>query len=177
MHTSVDRRAGLAAAAVFIATVVVANWLTSNYGLIPVGFGLVTTAGTYAAGVAFIARDTTQDGLGKVATLAVIAAAAGLSYVVADPFIATASVCAFALSELADFAVYTPLRRRGYVRAAVASNVVGALVDTLVFLHVAGFPVVRDAVAGQMVAKLTVTVLAVLVVLSVRGTRRVAPVA
>jgi uncharacterized PurR-regulated membrane protein YhhQ (DUF165 family) len=66
--------------------------------------------------------------------------------------------------------VYTPLRERGYVRAAIASNVVGALVDTVLFLWVAGFPI-AGAVAGQMVGKLTVTAVTVALVLAARRTR------
>lgn len=34
----------------YLATIVVANWLTAEYGFVPVGLGLLATAGTYAAG-------------------------------------------------------------------------------------------------------------------------------
>lgn len=155
--------------AAFLATIVLANYLTTELGLIDVGFGLVATAGTYLAGLAFVLRDAVQDTAGRRATVAVIAAGAAISYLIADPFIALASAVAFALSELADFAIYTPLRRRGYIRAAIASNVVGATVDTLAFLAIAGFAI-AEAFAGQMVGKLTITLA---VVLAIGGARAI----
>jgi uncharacterized PurR-regulated membrane protein YhhQ (DUF165 family) len=157
----------------FVATVLAANYFTTEYGLISVGFGLMATAGTYFAGLAFVLRDSLQDTGGRIAVVIAIAAGALLSFGVASSSIALASAVAFALSELSDFAVYSPLRARGYVRAAVASNIVGAIVDTFLFLAIAGFPVTSSVVAGQLVAKLTVTAIAVALVLLVRSVRRV----
>jgi len=161
----------IAAAGGFIATILAANYVTTEYGMVPVGFGLVATAGTYFAGLAFILRDLMQDTAGRKAVLALIVAGAALSYAVSDPFIATASAVAFLLSEGADFGVYTPLRKRGYIRAAVASNIVGAVVDTLVFLTIAGFPL-RQALAGQLVGKMLVTGVIIAGVAAFRLTRQ-----
>lgn len=155
----------------FLSTILAANYVTTEHGLIPVGFGLVATAGTYFAGFAFVLRDSVQDACGRWATLAVIVAGAGLSFAVSAPFIALASAVAFLLSETADLLIYTPLRERGYVRAAVASNAVGALVDTVAFLAIAGFGI-REAFAGQMVGKLTVTLAVVLLVGGARAVLR-----
>lgn len=154
-----------------LAAVLAANYVTTRFGMVPVGFGLAATAGTYFAGMTFILRDILQDTAGKAATLAVIAVGALLSFLVADPFIALASAVAFALAELADLAVYTPLRKRGYIRAAVTSNVVGAFIDTVAFLFIAGFPVLL-ALPGQMVGKLLVTVVFVVAVAAVRAQRQ-----
>lgn len=165
--------ARLAAAAAFLGCILAANYVTTEYGMVPVGFGLVATAGTYFAGLSFVLRDAVQDSSGRWAVLALIACGAGLSYLVSDPFIATASAVAFLASEAADFAIYTPLRSRGYVRAAVASNVVGSVVDTFLFLSVAGFPI-AGAWQGQMVGKLTVTLVVVLAVAAARTRRAVA---
>jgi uncharacterized PurR-regulated membrane protein YhhQ (DUF165 family) len=164
----ITRVAAPALGATFLACILLANYVTTRYGMIPVCFGLVATAGTYLAGVTFVLRDSIQDTAGKYAVIALIVLGAGLSYLVASPFIALASGVAFLASETADLVVYTPLRERGYVRAAIASNVVGALVDTVLFLWIAGFPL-AGAVAGQMVGKLTVTGVTVLLVLGVRG--------
>lgn len=147
----------------FLATIVAANYATSEHGLVPVGFGLVTTAGTYFAGLAFVLRDAVQDTAGRRATLVVIALGALLSYLLADPFIALASAVAFGVSEVVDQAIYTPLRRRGYVRAAIASNLAGGVVDTALFLWIAGFPI-WAALPGQLVAKMTVTGAAIAIV-------------
>lgn len=154
--------------AAFLALILSANYVTSSFGMVPVGFGLIATAGTYFVGVTFVLRDWLQDIAGKRWTIGVIAAGAVLSFLVADPFIALASAAAFLISELADLAVYTPLRKRGYIRAAVASNFVGALLDTLVFLSIAGFPVLV-ALPGQMVGKLLVTAAVVVVVAAARA--------
>lgn len=143
-----------AAIAAYAAVVVLANVLTSRYGLVPVGFGLIATAGTYCAGAALGLRDLVQETWSVLGVVVAIALGAALSFAFADPHVAAASCAAFAIAELCDLAVYTPLRRRGWSRAVLASNVVGALVDTIVFLYVAGFPVVRDAVAGQLVVKI-----------------------
>lgn len=162
----------LALSLAFLVCILAANFVTTRYGMVPVGFGLIATAGTYFAGATFILRDSLQDIAGKRWTLAVILAGAGLSFLVSDPFIAIASAVAFGLSELADLAVYTPLRKRGYIRAAVASNVVGAFIDTVVFLWIAGFPVLA-ALPGQMVGKVAVTAAVVAVVAGVRAYRKV----
>lgn len=159
------------AAALFLACILAANYVTTEYGMVPVGFGLMATAGTYFAGLTFVLRDSIQDGYGKTATLALIVVGAALSYLISDPFIALASGVAFLCAELADLLIYTPLRGRGYVRAAAASNVVGAFVDTVLFLWIAGFPI-RDAIAGQMVGKLLVTAAVLALVLAFRGSRR-----
>lgn len=156
-------------ATALVATVLVANYVTSRYGKWPVGFGLTATAGTYFAGAAFVLRDSLQDLGGKRWVIATIAAGALLSLLIGAPGIALASAVAFALSELADFAVYTPLRSRGYVRAALASNAVGIVVDTGVFLSLAatalrafdpGFTV-AGAFWGQLLGKFAVTLVVV----------------
>ena len=147
------------AAATFLGAIVAANYATAHYGLVPVG-PLEATAGTYFAGVTFIARDYVQDRYGRRAAIILIIAGALVSWALASPALALASGSAFLIAELADQAVYTPLRRRGYLRAALASNAVGALVDTAVFLYLAGFTITGPVIAGQMIAKLAVTALA-----------------
>lgn len=196
-----NQRALLGAAAVggFLTCILAANYLTTRYGMVSVGFGLTATAGTYFAGLTFVLRDAVQDTARRMLTtrryvqtyrsewaeswdrreaapsdwavaapvLAVIVLGAGLSYLIAAPFIALASGIAFLAAEVADLLIYTPLRRRGYVRAAVASNVVGAVVDTFLFLWVAGFPI-AGAWQGQIVGKVTVTALVVGLLLAAR---------
>jgi uncharacterized PurR-regulated membrane protein YhhQ (DUF165 family) len=171
------RQLGYLAVVIYVGSVVAANWLTTRYGLIRVGFGLRATAGTLAIGGAIMLRDLLQDALGRWAVLASILVAAGLSYLVAAPVIAVASGVTFLIAETAEFAVYTPLRQRvrfasGRWAGVVASaNVVGALLDTLLFLALAGFPVTGRTVAGQMVGKAYVTV-GVLAVAYVAARRR-----
>lgn len=151
-----SRSGAVVAAVVFVATAAAANWLTSEYGLVSAGFGLEVTAGTYAAGLVLLVRDVLQDLGGRWWVLAAVAAGAAVSAVLAGPKLAVASGAAFALSELADAAVYTPLRRRGWGRAAMLSGVAGAVVDSWLFLTLAGFPV-WSSLPGQVLVKVAVT--------------------
>lgn len=155
----------------YVAAILAANYVTTEYGMVPVGFGLEATAGTWLIGVLFVLRDAIQDLARKRVVVAAILVGAALSFLVSDPFIAVASVAAFVTAELVDFGVYTPLRKKGYIRAAVVSNVIGALLDTVIFLWVAGFPIVA-ALGGQMVGKVAITVVVVAGVAAVRASRR-----
>lgn len=155
------------AGVLFLSCIILANFVTTHFGgddhLVDLTFGLglvSATAGTYFAGLTFVLRDTIQDLAGRRWTLVLIVAGASLSYLVADPFIALASGVAFLVSETVDFAIYSPLREGGYVRAAIASNIAGAFVDTVLFLWIAGFPI-WSAVGGQMFGKLAVTAVVV----------------
>ena len=161
----------VAAMLTFAGGVAAANGLTSAYGLVPVGFGLTATAGTVAAGWTLFARDWVHDAAGRRAVLTCIAAGAVLSAVLAGPALAVASAAAFTLSELADLLVYQPLRRRGFLRAVLASNTVGAPLDTIVFLTLAGFPV-WSALPGQLWVKAWATLIPVAAVLAARALLR-----
>lgn len=166
------KRLGLVALALYIATIFGANYLLTRYGVVNVGFGLMAPAGVFAAGLAFTLRDLTQSLLGKGAVLAAIAVGAAASYTV-SPVFAAASAIAFGLSELADFAVYTPLQRRGWLKAVAASNLVGAVLDSIVFLHLAFGSLAF--LKGQVVGKVWMTALAVVLLVPVR--RRIVAVA
>lgn len=155
------RRPILLAALAFLALVVAANVLTARYGLVPVGLGLMATAGTWAAGLVLLARDAVDDFGGRAWVLGCITAGGALSALSgAGVRLALASAVAFTLAELGDWAVYRPLRERGWGRAAIASGVAGALLDTIVFLAIAGFPI-RQALPGQMYVKVLATVVVV----------------
>lgn len=168
--------AACALAAVYIGSIVTANWLTTRYGLIAIGFGLYATAGTLAVGGVIMTRDLLQDAAGRLAVLVAILAGAGLSYAVSSHQIAVASGVTFAIAESLEFAVYTPLRRRvgwGSGRWGIVvcgANFTGALADTLIFLRLAGFPMTIPVIAGQMVGKAYVTAAVVIAGLAIRAT-------
>ena len=153
-------------------TIALANVLIALFGVVPVGFGLLAPAGVYAAGLAFTLRDLVQEKLGRRWTLAAILLGALLSALL-SPQLALASGVAFLVSEAADFAVYTPLRQRSWLLGATLSNVVGAVLDSALFLSLA-----FGSLAffwGQVVGKLEMTALAVALWWLVRQRRR-APV-
>lgn len=155
---------GLVAAAVFIGCIVLANWLVTHYGIVSVGFGLYAPAAVYAAGLAFTARDFTQMLLGKTATIYCIVIGCAVSYYISPTF-AEASAVAFGVSELLDMSVFTAIndrrRRTGewFIGAVVASNVVGVVVDSVIFLWLAFHSL--EFLKGQIVGKLTMTLAAV----------------
>lgn len=154
-----NRYALPAALAAYVLSIVAANVLTDRYGMVAVGFGLVVTAGTFAAGAALLARDLLREAAGdrwRWWIAAAIAAGALLSWMLATPGLALASAAAFALAELVDTAVYEVARRRGWTRVQgiLTSNAVSGPVDTFTFLWLAPlFPVTAAAMIGQTIAK------------------------
>lgn len=154
----------------YIATIFLANWAIQTFGVVPVGLGLVAPAGVYFAGLAFTLRDLVQERLGVRWTVLAILVGAALSSLVSPQF-ALASGVAFLTSELADFGVYTPLRRRQWIGAVVASNVVGLIMDSTLFLWLAFGS--AEFLAGQVVGKAWITLVAVAVLWFWR--RRITP--
>ena len=182
-------RLGWTAFVLFLASVPFANWLIGHVGtvcvpggpcLVPVAPGLLAPSGVLAAGAALVLRDAVQRCLGARAALAAVIAGTLLSVGVAPGALVLASGTAFLVSELADFAVYTPLQRRSPVGpkagptlllAVVASSAVGLVVDSVVFLGLAFGSF--DYLAGQVVGKAWAVLFALP---AIRLLRRVAPV-
>lgn len=163
----------------FLGCIPLANWMIGHFGtvcvpdgpcLIPVAPGLMAPSGVLVAGAALVLRDVVQRLLGIPAGLVAVLAGTALSALVAPQTLVIASGAAFLLSELADFAVFTPLQRRGLVLAVVASSVLGLVVDSVVFLNLAFGSL--DHLGGQIVGK-TWAVLASIPLIS--GLRRLAP--
>jgi uncharacterized PurR-regulated membrane protein YhhQ (DUF165 family) len=98
--------------------------------LIPVAPGLMAPSGVLMIGAALVLRDAVQQLLGVRWALAAIACGVVLSVLVAPPALVIASATAFAIAELMDLSVYTPLRRRNLSLAVLASGIVGAAVDS-----------------------------------------------
>jgi uncharacterized PurR-regulated membrane protein YhhQ (DUF165 family) len=153
----------------YIGTIFAANWAIERFGIVPVGFGYVAPAGVYFVGLAFTFRDTTHRSLGREWTALAILVGAGLSAFVSPDF-ALASAAAFLFSEFADFAVYTPLAERRWLTAVAASNIVGTVVDSVIFLWLAFGSLAF--LAGQIIGKLWMTALAIAVISVWRGVRR-----
>jgi uncharacterized PurR-regulated membrane protein YhhQ (DUF165 family) len=167
----VRRRLGIACLAAYIGVIFAANWAVQRFGLVSVGLGLVAPAAVYFVGLAFTLRDLTQNLLGRRWVIVAILVGAAASWFVASTF-AVASGVAFLVSESADFAVYTPLERR-WLWAVAASNVVGTVVDSSIFLWLAFSSLAL--LRGQVVGKLWMTLLAVGVLAVIR--RRVPEIA
>lgn len=158
---------GVIALALFTLTIPLANWMIGHVGtvcvpdgpcLVPVAPGIKAPSGVLMIGLALVLRDMVQRRLGAKMGLIAIMVGAGISGLIAPPAIVTASVAAFLLSELADFAVYTPLQRRHFVLAVAASSLLGLIVDSIVFLWLAFGSL--DFLLGQILGKAWMVLLA-----------------
>lgn len=158
--------------AAYIATIPTANWAVQHYGAVPVGFGQLAPAGVYLVGAALVLRDLAREAAGRTVVFVAIAAGTVLSYLLADPALAIASAAAFAVAEALDMAVYEPLRKRGLLTAMVASNAVGLLADSLLFLWLAFGSL--QFLSGQLLGKTWMTALAVLAITAWRRARTMA---
>lgn len=150
----------------YLLSIVVANWVVATFGIVPVGFGFEGPAAVYIVGLTFTFRDLLHESLGKRYVILAILGGAALSAIVSPQF-ALASGVAFLLSESLDFTVYTPLRKRSFLGAVAASNIVGLTLDSVVFLWLAFGSL--EYLPGQIIGKAWMTVLALLVLWGVRG--------
>lgn len=171
----------------FVGCVWAANFLLTRYGIITLPFsGLTAPAGVYVVGLSFGLRDAVQERMGPWWVLPGIAAGAGLSLLLSEAVVtpdgfviatatrvAIASGVAFTVSELADFAIYTPLRNRAWPLAVLLSNSAGAVADSALFLWLAFGSL--DFIQGQVVGKVAMTALAFPIVWWARRRRACSP--
>lgn len=152
----------------FCLTIPLANWMIGHVGticppnspcLLPVAPGLMAPSGVVMIGFALVLRDLVQRRLGTEFGLAAIVAGTAISALVAPAALVIASATAFFISELADFAVYTPLARRRLVLAVIASSLIGIVLDSAVFLWLAFGSL--DFLIGQIVGKAWMVLLSI----------------
>lgn len=141
----------------YIALIVLVNFAFVHVPLVPLPDGTMWPPVALLVGFVFVARDFAQREVGHY-VLAAMFAGALLSYVIAAPQIAVASAAAFAISELADWAVYTftgkPLSQR-----ILYSSLLGTPIDSIVFLWMVGFFSIAGVIAmtaSKMVGALIV---------------------
>jgi uncharacterized PurR-regulated membrane protein YhhQ (DUF165 family) len=137
----------------YVASVVGVNIAFDILPLIETPWGVVPPAAVFV-GAVFVLRDFAQRVVGHWVLFG-MAVGVALSYWLASPYVALASAAAFAVSELVDWAVYT-LLRRPFRERVLASSLLGAPVDSAVFLLGIGafswFGVVVMALAKLAVA-------------------------
>ena len=169
------RNEGYAYLVAFILTIPAANWMIGNVGtvcpenspcLIPFGFDVMAPSGVIMVGLALVLRDLVQRRLGKLWALGAIVVGALLSALIAPQALVLASGAAFLVSELADFAVYTPLQKKRLVLAVFMSGVVGLVVDSTLFLQLAFGSL--DFLSGQIIGKTWMIVLALPIIWWIR---------
>jgi queuosine precursor transporter len=142
----------------YIVAIVAANY---GFSVIPPWhvFGAVLPPMTFAVGAVFVLRDFVQRDLGHWVAVPIVIGT-GLSFIMADPFIAAASGAAFAISESVDWLVYTktkaPMKQR-----ILLSSCLSVPADSAAFLLLAGFfswPGFLVMVVSKMIAALIVWV-------------------
>jgi len=118
-------------AIIYLISIVSVNWLFTV--IPPIGIWQPTSM---IVGLTFIFRDLAQRKIGHW-VIPVMLVGGAISYVMADPFVAIASVAAFLVSEIVDWVVYTftkrPLRDR-----ILWSSAVGTPIDSIVFTAMIG---------------------------------------
>lgn len=169
---------GALAGAIYILAIYMANLLIVHVGFIYVwplsrighqvpaaagalALGIAAPAGVYCAGLTFPLRDLVQRAfgsadprLGYAAGGIAIVVAAGLTMVI-SPRLALASGVTFLVSETVDMTFYSWMQRRFFTVGVITSSVIAAVVDSLLFLHLAHIPY-SVALKGQVIGKLEV---------------------
>jgi queuosine precursor transporter len=120
----------------YVALIVLVNYGFSVVPLVPMPTGEMWPPMSLAVGLVFVARDFAQREVGHRVLLAMLAGCA-LSYWLADPYVAVASVVAFLVSESADWAFYT-LSRRPFHERVLWSSALATPIDSAVFLGMIG---------------------------------------
>lgn len=116
----------------YVASVVLVNWLFMVIPPVPLPGGDVWPPVSLAVGFVFILRDYAQRAVGHKVVLCMLLGA-GISYFMAGPQIALASMAAFLVGEFLDWGVYT-YTGRPFSQRILLSSLVSTPVDTAVFL-------------------------------------------
>lgn len=136
--------------AIYIGLIVAVNWSFSILPMIQIPGGTLPSA-AFLVGFIFVARDFAQREIGHKVIGAMLVAGV-ISYFMASPAIAYASVAAFGISELADWAVYS-FTKRPFAQRILYSSALGTPLDSAVFLYMIGFGSVAG-VAAMTAAKM-----------------------
>lgn len=122
--------------ALYVASIVLVNWMFTSIAPWPTVFGDLYLA-NIVVGFVFVLRDYAQRLTGHY-VLAFTAIAGAITYVTVDPAIAIASVTAFMISETADWGMYSFTKRPLHERI-LWSSLIAVPLDTVVFQHMAGY--------------------------------------
>jgi uncharacterized PurR-regulated membrane protein YhhQ (DUF165 family) len=122
--------------AAYIAAIVLVNWLFVAVAPWQTSFGDLYVANV-VVGFVFVLRDYGQRQVGHKILLATLVAGI-ITYFMVDPAIALASITAFVLSEMTDWAIYS-FTRRPLQQRILLSSLVAVPLDTLAFQYLANY--------------------------------------
>lgn len=120
----------------YIALIAGVNQAFAVIPLVELPSGDLWSPAALIVGFVFVVRDFAQRRIGHNVLWAMLAGCV-ISWFMASPQLALASAAAFALGELADWAMYT-FTRRPFSQRILLSSVLGAPLDSLVFLSFIG---------------------------------------
>ncbi len=154
----------------FLATIPAANWMVGHLGTVcPPGApcmvpvwpwpAVLAPSGSVLIGVALVLRNVLQQSAPRGWILGCIVLGAALSALVAPAALTMASATSFLFSEMTDWAVYSPLRRRNLAAAILTAGLAGAIVDASLFVSLA-FGGKLSLICGQVIAKVWASVFA-----------------
>lgn len=122
--------------AVYIVSIVLVNWLFVAVAPWPTVFGDLYL-GNIVVGFVFVLRDYGQRQVGHKILLATLVAGI-ITFFMVDKAIALASITAFILSEMTDWAIYS-FTRRPLQQRILLSSLVAVPLDTLAFQYLANY--------------------------------------
>lgn len=118
-------------ALLYILTLLFVNMSFVHLPVIDLGFGLFAPA-SFLVGFIFVIRDYAQRQVGHFIIPAMLVGCV-LTYVLAEPWVAFASLMAFAISEFVDWGVYSVSNMKFHKRV-LFSSFIATPVDSIVFL-------------------------------------------
>lgn len=140
----------------YVLSIVILNLAFSYVPMIDLGFGMFSPMAVLA-GLVFVLRDYAQRETGHFVLFG-MAMGAVFSFLLADPYVAVASVAAFALSEIGDWLIYTVTKKPFYKRVII-SSVISTPLDTAVFLYL-----IDGMTAGTFALMVTAKMFAALII-------------
>jgi len=120
----------------YIFFIVLVNYAFDAVPLLSLPGGELWSPVALIVGLVFVTRDYAQRAVGHWVLPAMLLGGI-ISWFMATPAIALASVCAFAISELTDWAVYT-ITKRPFSQRVLLSSALSTPVDSVVFLSLVG---------------------------------------
>lgn len=132
----------------YIGLIAGVNWVFAITPLMELPGGTMWSPASLIVGFVFVVRDFAQRRVGHHILWAMLAGCA-LSWWMASPQLAVASAAAFAVGELGDWALFT-FTRKPFSQRILISSLLGAPLDSLVFLLVIGIASSEGIVAMSL---------------------------
>lgn len=148
-------------AVLYVFTVVLVNYAFDIVPLLSLPGGEMWSPVALVVGFIFVIRDYAQREIGHFVLPAMLLGGL-ISWLMASPAIALASVCAFLTGELVDWAVYT-FTGRPFSQRVLLSSALSTPLDSIVFLSLVGLfsvPSVLVMTLSKMVGAVIVFCLA-----------------